>query len=173
MKSKSTTISTIWAATVIILVLAVVGAVWPKPSASANIKKLNDKKDQITSQIEATNQLLDSSQKMIDAHDWKKPIGLIGPEALTDTSNLATAHSIKLTSFHPSKPQLIGNLTMVPFTATVQGSFPSINSFIDALYKNPRIAVLGYQITLSGQSGNTCQANISLAGFTSQAGNNS
>jgi len=161
------TVTTLWVATVVVLVSTLIFAIWPKPSNQDLINNIAKQKSQLTSEIIATNRTITATQVDQKQHDWVQLPALIAPQALSLISVLAAKNGVSISDFRPQKNQLTGGLTMLPFAATVQGPFPLIAKFAHDLNQNPKLSIESVQVSAGGNGSDICQANVTIIAFTS------
>jgi Tfp pilus assembly protein PilO len=150
------------AVTAVLAILLVVILVLPKMSAvsSANTELATTQAQQSTllSQLAALQQAQDEAEanrKIIQDVEQKIPPTADEPEFLRLLANAATGAGIKLWQFTPSQPVLNTqtNLSEIPVTFTVKGSYFALAEYLYNVETLPRVAkVQTATISPSGDS---------------------
>ncbi len=153
--------------------------VFVKPPDEAGIANGKHKNEmQLTKQIAQAKANNEALQKAIDPALWTGTPEQVGPNALAQVTKLAKLRSLKLVAFRPQKPVDAEGLTQVPFTASVDGSFPNTMKFVkDLETSNSKLAVSLVQVNSADAATDHVTGTVNVvaylrAGIASAGGTN-
>lgn len=117
--------------------------------------------------IEAANADLKTARAKVAEYIWTTSPDLIGPTALSAVTNLAKKHQLKLTAFRPQRTNTDAQLLRLPYTISLEGSYPNVVSFLSDL-ETPtnKLAVNLFQVASAEGANDQVAATIGVAAFT-------
>jgi hypothetical protein len=109
---------------------------------------------------------LKADEKLIAGQTWNTSAETLGSTVLDYVSGLAEKHSVQLTNFRTDSPIQVASLSEAPFVLIVEGGFPDILAFTNAL-EDPKskLAVNLMTISASDTGPGRVTATFGLLGF--------
>ena len=147
----------------LILIIGVVGFEFstPKPTTRDVDKQVVRDKRELTTKVLTSKKLYNQAQDLQSSYTWKIERDKVGPEILTDLTQLATKHSVTVSNFRPSKTSQVGPLTVLSYETNASGSFLKISEFMRAL-EEPQNLVIVQSVQISNSDGNSDDVVVNL-----------
>ncbi|HRF59465.1 MAG TPA: GspMb/PilO family protein [Fimbriimonadaceae bacterium] len=138
----------------------------PKPTTSGLAKERRDREFKVRlATTEARERLIDV-QNAIDRRVWPGDPDNVAPSALDRVSRLARRENLKLVALRPQRAETVQGMTMMPFTVTVEGTFPKAMSFVKSLEApEHRMAVTLIQINATDGSSDAVTLTLGLTTY--------
>lgn len=140
----------------------------PKPSAQAEIKKLDGKRKLLLVRDRAVQVEMEKAKANLAAYIRKNTAADTAPIVLSDLNTLAKAAGVNLTNFRPGRTTVSGDVTVVPFDVTATGTYNQLVTFMRKTEEPDHLlAVNSIQITNSEGAGDQISATLSFVTLVS------
>ncbi|MBV6458127.1 MAG: hypothetical protein HONBIEJF_01250 [Fimbriimonadaceae bacterium] len=97
---------------------------------------------------------------------WALDADEISAHAMAFATKMANGRNLKVAAFRPQRPQPNGNLTMLPYQLSVEGSFPDVVRFLQAMEtKGTKLAVNLVQVASADGASDHVNATIGLVAY--------
>jgi Tfp pilus assembly protein PilO len=101
---------------------------------------------------------------------WDASVAQIAPQALASINRLAASHKVQILAFRPQKPIETTGLTLMPFSLTVDGSYPNVMQVVKDLDKsNLKLAVGLVQVGASDGATDHVTGTINIVAYMKTA----
>lgn len=108
----------------------------------------------------------DKAESVVRLRTWPGTPGTIGPVARERLRALAAKVGVSLTSFRPQRQNDNGELSQLPFVATIEGPYPNVVRFVrGAESPTTKLAVNLVQISNSDDASNRVNATVGLLAY--------
>jgi hypothetical protein len=110
------------------------------------------------------------AQAKIDPLLWSGTSEEIGPKALASVTKLAKARKIRILAFRPQKPIDMGGLTQIPFSLSIDGTYPNTMQLVkDLETTDAKLAVSLVQVAASDGATDQVTASINVVAYVKTA----
>lgn len=142
----------------------------PKPRTEAEIRKARNATQNARLDAKKARDLRDVSEASAKALTWSDGADQIAPKALAVVTREARARSVRLVAFRPQRTVPGSPLTLVPFTLTLEGTYPQVLDFVKAMeIPSNRLAVTLLQIAAADDATSKVTASVGLTAFVRSA----
>ena len=138
----------------------------PDPTEAGIARGRTRTERQLQSEIDSAKATNDQTQQLIAPLVWVGNQETVGPEALGTVMQFAKARNLKLVAFRPQRPIPQGDVTVVPYGISIQGTFLNAMQFVkDLETPSSKLAVEQVQISASDATSDNVNGTINAVAY--------
>ena len=137
-----------------------------KPNTEAEIRKARNAAQAARLDARKARDLRDVDEASAKALTWRDGVDQIAPKALDVVTREARARGVRLVAFRPQRTVPGSPLTQVPFTLTLEGTYPKVLDFVAAMDRpSNRLAITLMQVAAADDATSQVTASLGLVAF--------
>lgn len=167
---EDATATTISVLAIIILAASLVLMLTPVPTREQMNAGKTKSALTIQQAIETGDKSVAASEAAISPLIWSESSEEIGPRAMAAITRLAQTRKLRILAFRPQKPIEMEGLTQIPFSLSVDGSYPNTMQFVkDLETSKTKLAVSLVQIAASDAASDQVTGTINVIAYLKAA----
>ena len=138
----------------------------PKPTVAGLVKAKQRNLVQLEKQIKGSQASGEQARAKTAARLWQGDPDTITATVLAQLTKEALGHKLKLSAFRPQRLVGLTELTELPFSVQISGSYPAVHAFAAALDRpNSKLALRSLQLASSDATSDAVTATLGLCAY--------
>lgn len=139
----------------------------PEPNAAGVVKGRAASRRKIEGEIEQAKERNRAMQQQVRPRLWEGNTEAITASVLAKITNEVNRRNLRMTAFRPQKPQMLENLTELPYTVQLAGPFPAVRETIRTFdAPGSKLAVRSLQIASADGASSEVTASLAVCAYT-------
>lgn len=138
----------------------------PMPSAGKVVQARANQERQLRETLKSLRARVTETRSSNESRIWTEPADEVGAAAMAYVSSLAQSKGMKVIAFRPQRPEKDVGVMRHPFMVSLEGSFPSIVSFLNSVETGKgKLAVNTVQIAAADGATDKVSASIGVVAY--------
>lgn len=138
----------------------------PKPTTEGLVKGKERTRKQLQEQAEAAQASGQAARAATVGRLWQGDADTVSAAILAQLTQEATVRKLKLSAFRPQRTQTLPELTELPFSVQVSGSYPAVHAFAATLERpTSKLALRSIQLASSDAASDAVTATLGISAY--------